>query len=406
MLNTSIAPWPHFDQDEINAVTEVLKSGKVNQWTGSEVVNFEKEFADYIGTRYAVAVSNGTVALDLILDAYKSIIGDGEIIVTSRTFIASVSSIVMAGAKPVFADVDLNSGNITRETIEKVLTPNTKAIICVHLAGWPCDMYPIMDLAEERDLVVIEDCAQAHGAIYEGIKVGNLGHAACWSFCQDKIMTTGGEGGMITTSSRSVRDHIWSQKDHGKNPSKMQSKPITKGFRWVHDNFGSNYRMTEMQAAIGRIQLKKLDYWVNKRNYIASLIDSFTLEFSAIRHAIYDYDKSRHAKYKHYLYVNPEGLNEGWSRDRIIKELDERGVPCYVGSCSEVYLESAFLNTTRLYKLIPHKRLPNAKFLGETSLMFLVHPNITKEQIFNMLANIMDVLKRASKEILNDRFKN
>ena len=166
MLNSAFEPWPSFTQAEADAVSGPL-SNKVNYWTGQECREFEKEFAHFAGTKHAVAVANGTVALDLAIKALGIGTGD-DVIVTSRTFLASASSIVTAGANPIFADVELDSQNISRHTIEAVLTPNTKAIICVHLAGWMCDMDPIMQFAEEKGIFVIEDCAQAHGAMYKG----------------------------------------------------------------------------------------------------------------------------------------------------------------------------------------------------------------------------------------------
>lgn len=216
MLNTSLSPWPCFTQEEADAVSKVLLSNKVNYWTGNECRKFEKEFAAFAGTRYAVALSNGTLALDVALKAMGIGAGD-DVIVTSRTFLASASCIVNAGANPVFADVDLNSQNISAETVKAVLTPNTKAIIVVHLAGMPAEMDGIMALAKEHNLWVVEDCAQAHGAKYKGKSVGSIGHVGAWSFCQDKIMTTGGEGGMVTTNDKELWSKMWSYKDHGKS---------------------------------------------------------------------------------------------------------------------------------------------------------------------------------------------
>ena len=216
MLNTKLSPWPSFTQEEVDAVSKTILSNKVNYWTGQECREFEKEFAKFTQTKYAISLMNGTVALDVALKALDIGIGD-DVIVTSRTFLASASSIVTAGANPIFADVELDSQNISRRTIEAALTPNTKAIICVHLAGLMCDMDPIMALAQEKGLYVIEDCAQAHGAMYKGRSAGSIGHIGAWSFCQDKIITTGGEGGMVTTNDKELWSKMWSYKDHGKS---------------------------------------------------------------------------------------------------------------------------------------------------------------------------------------------
>ncbi|WP_063454448.1 DegT/DnrJ/EryC1/StrS family aminotransferase [Acinetobacter johnsonii] len=388
MLNTAFEPWPSFTQEEADAVSRVLLSNKVNYWTGQECREFEKEFAQFAETQYAVALANGTVALDVALKALGIGTGD-DVIVTSRTFLASASSIVTAGANPVFADVELDSQNISRRTIEAVITPNTKAIICVHLAGWMCDMDPIMQLATDKGLYVIEDCAQAHGAKYKGKSAGSIGHIAAWSFCQDKIMTTGGEGGMVTTNDEELWKKMWSYKDHGKNFDSIYNKQHPPGFRWLHDSFGTNWRMMEMQAVIGRIQLKMMPEWTAKRmanmeKIYAAFADS--PYFSVHRPS----DEYVHAAYKCYVQVNTDRLPEGWSRDRIMTEMNALGVPCFSGSCSEVYLEHAFDGTAWR----PAQRLQNAQKLGETSLMFLVHPTLTENNIQTTESAIQQIISR------------
>ncbi|WP_165089025.1 DegT/DnrJ/EryC1/StrS family aminotransferase [Neisseria yangbaofengii] len=390
MLNTSLSPWPSFTQEEADAVSRVLLSNKVNYWTGTECREFEKEFAQYIGTEYAVALSNGTLALDVALKAMGIGAGD-DVIVTSRTFLASASSIVTAGANPVFADVDLNSQNISAETIKAALTPNTKAIIVVHLAGMPAEMDDIMALAEEHKLWVIEDCAQAHGAKYKGKSAGSIGHIGAWSFCQDKIMTTGGEGGMVTTNDKDLWNKMWSYKDHGKSYDAVYRREHAPGFRWLHESFGTNWRMMEMQAVIGRIQIKRMPEWTAKRQANAEQLTQSFRKFSSIR-LVEIADYIEHAQYKYYVFVKPENLKEGWTRDRILNELNARKVPAYQGSCSEVYLEKAFEGTPWR----PKERLKNAVELGETSLMFLVHPTLTAEEMAFCCRNIEEVLTEAT----------
>lgn len=375
MLNTKFSPWPSFTKEEADAVSSVLLSNKVNYWTGNECRLFEQEFAEWVGTKYAVALSNGTLALDVALKALN--IGHGDdVIVTSRTFLASASCIVTAGANPVFADVDLNSQCITAETISAVLTPHTKAIIVVHLAGMPAEMDPIMALAEKHNLYVIEDCAQAHGASYKGKRVGSIGHIAAWSFCQDKIMTTGGEGGMVTTNDKSLWSSMWSYKDHGKSYDAVYNREHKPGFRWLHESFGTNWRMLEMQGAIGRIQLKRMAEWTQRRQENGRAIDETLADLNGVR-IVNVPDYIEHAEYKHYVFIKPSALKAGWTRDRIIDEINDAGVPCYQGSCSEIYREKAFENTGWR----PAKSLPNAVELGETSLMFLVHPTLTPSEI-------------------------
>ena len=404
MLNTAFSPWPCFTPEEADAVQRVLLSGKVNYWTGTECREFEKEFAAWAGTAHAVALANGTLALDVALHALGIGPGD-EVVVTPRTFIASVSCVVNAGATPVFADVDPDSGNLSAETIARVLTPRTRAVICVHLAGWPCDMDPIMALAEQHDLKVIEDCAQAHGARYKGRSVGSIGHVGAWSFCQDKIMTTGGEGGMVTTNDEALWRDMWSFKDHGKSYAAVYEREHPPGFRWLHEGFGTNWRMLEMQAAVGRIQLRRMAAWTAAREAHAEAILAVCRRHAVLRVPEFRCNAAKcdpgcaarsgcvHAQYKCYAYVNPERLAEGWSRDRIAAEINARGVPCYQGSCSEVYLERAFDDTGWR----PAERLPVARALGETSLMWLVHPTLTAAEIDQTCKVVDEVLGLAAR---------
>ncbi|ELV8692955.1 DegT/DnrJ/EryC1/StrS family aminotransferase [Vibrio vulnificus] len=390
MLNTPFSPWPSFTQEEADAVSRVLLSNKVNYWTGNECREFEKEFAAWAGCEYAIALGNGTLALDVALKALG--VGEGdEVITTSRTFLASASAIVTAGASPVFADVDLNSQNITAETIGKVVTEKTKAVIVVHLAGMPAEMDAIMALAAERGFYVIEDCAQAHGAKYKGRSVGTIGHIGAWSFCQDKIMTTGGEGGIVTTNDQALWSAMWSYKDHGKSYDAVYNRQHPPGFRWLHESFGTNWRMTELQGVLGRIQLQRMAEWTAKRQHNGKLIDQAVADLPLVR-CVEVADYIEHAEYKHYLFVNPEQLKPGWSRDRIVEEINAAGVPAYQGSCSEIYLEKAFDNTPWR----PEERLPNAVQLGETSLMFLVHPTLTAAEMEKTTAVVRDVLLSAS----------
>jgi dTDP-4-amino-4,6-dideoxygalactose transaminase len=390
VLNTSFAPWPSFTDEEANAVRDVVLSNKVNYWTGQECRQFEQEFAAWAGTAHAVALANGTVALDLALNALGIGKGD-EVVVTPRTFLASVSSIVNAGAIPVFAEVDRDTQNITAETIRAVLTPRTRAVICVHLAGWPCDMDPIMALAAQHDLKVIEDCAQAHGATYKGRSVGSIGHVGAWSFCQDKIMTTGGEGGMVTTNDRELWAKMWAFKDHGKSWEAVYQREHAPGFRWLHESFGTNWRMMEVQGVIGRIQLRRMPDWSKARMANAGKIWECAKELKGLRVPVPGQGIG-HAAYKCYVFVEPGALRPEWSRDRILGAIMERGVPCFSGSCSEVYLEKAFDGTH--WRPEPH--LSVARELGETSLMFLVHPTLSAAEIEKTCQALKDVMALAA----------
>lgn len=387
------SPWPYYAPDEVEAVVRVMESGKVNYWTGQEAREFEKEYAIAAGCEHAIALCNGTSALELAIYALDIPPGS-EIITTPRTYIASASCVVMRGCIPILADVDPVSQNITAETIKKVLTPKTKAIIAVHLGGWPCDMDPIMALAADHGLKVIEDCAQASGATYKGRPVGSLGHMAAFSFCQDKIITTGGEGGMLTTDQTELWRRAWSFKDHGKSWDAVyhgQHAP-GRGFRWLHESFGTNWRMTEMQAAIGRIQLKKLPEWSQiRRENLCRLNEAFSV-FNCLRTTPAP-SEIGHAAYKAYVFIRPEQLREGWSRDRIMAEINVRNIPCFSGTCSEIYLEKAFTQSG----LGPQERLPVAYDLGETSLMFQIHPTLTRQNLDETITVSSDVLRKASR---------
>jgi dTDP-4-amino-4,6-dideoxygalactose transaminase len=415
MLNTPFSPWPSFTKEEANTVANVVLSNKVNYWTGTECREFEKEFALWSESKYAIALANGTVALDLALKGLDIGPGD-EVIVTPRTFIASISCVISAGATPIFADVDPESGNISPAGIAAAITPKTKAVICVHLAGWPCDMDAIMALSSQYRFKVIEDCAQAHGARYKGRSVGSIGHVGAWSFCQDKIMTTCGEGGMVTTNDEYLWRSMWAYKDHGKSYEAVYERQHPPGYRWLHDSFGTNWRMLEVQAAIGRIQLHRMSEWTAKRLENASRLNEALLEFTGgngiVRLPQYQCvscdnpvckvsngcngdtpNACTHARYKFYFYLQPHNLAVGWDREKIINAINYAGVPCYGGTCSEVYLESAFEGST----LRPAERLPVAKALGETSVMLLIHPTLTGDEISKTQKIIKEVLHLAQK---------
>jgi dTDP-4-amino-4,6-dideoxygalactose transaminase len=389
LRNQPFAPWPSFTSDEVEAVARVVQSGKVNYWTGDEGRLFETEFAAFTGSRHAIALANGTVALELAL--YALGIGPGdEVVVASRTFIASASCVVMRGAIPVVADVDRDSQNITADTVLAALTPRTRAIIAVHLAGWPCGMDPILELARGRGLSVIEDCAQAHGATYKGRAVGSMGDVNAFSFCQDKIMTTGGEGGLLTTNDSDLWARGWAFKDHGKSYDAVYHRTHPQGFRWLHESFGTNWRLTEMQSALGRVLLRKLPHMVEKRRRLASILTERFSQMPALRVTVPP-SEIGHSYYKYYVFLQPERLRESWTRQRIIEAINAEGIPCFSGSCSEIYMEKAFPEAMR-----PQHRLAIAKQLGETALMFLVHPTLSESDIHDTADAVGKVLAAAS----------
>ncbi len=379
MKKPTFAPWPSFDQKIIKAVGDVLRSGKVSQWTGPNVYAFEKEYARYLGVKHAIAMTNGSVTMDVALKLLGVGPGD-EVVVTCRSFVASASCAALAGALPVFADVDPMTGNMTAETITKVVTKKTKAVIAVHLAGWPCDMDGIVKLCRSKKLFLIEDCAQAHGAKYKGKQVGTFGDFGSFSFCQDKIFTTGGEGGLLAVNNTRLWKKAWSLKDHGRDFDVVFNRKSGTGFVWMVNSFGTNYRMNEIQAAIGRIFLKRLDDMVSRRRKYAAMLDD---AFEKIEGLVVTRPPKgiEPAYYKYYVQVNPKKLKKGLTRDGILKKLAALGVPCGCGACPELYREKAFRDQRKNLGRAPQKRLPAARKPGERCIMFQVHPTLSRECI-------------------------
>jgi len=383
------APWPHFTRDEIDSVIGVLESGRVNYWTGEQGHLFEKEYAESIGTKYAIAVTNGSVALELALYAIGIDSGD-EVVVTPRSFVASAGCVAMRGAIPVFADVDADSQNLSADTIARVLSPRTKAIVVVHLAGWACDMDSIAALARDRSLTIIEDCAQAHGGTYKGRGVGSMGSINAFSFCQDKILTTGGEGGLVSTDDEQLWNRAWSFKDHGKSYDAVYKRTHPPGFRFLHESFGTNWRLTEMQSALGRVLLQKLPGRVARRRKSAAILTSAFSKISSLRVTIPP-EEIGHAYYKYYVFVRPEKLENDWSRDRIMEAINAEGVPCFAGY-REMYLEKAFPEAWK-----PSQPLPVAQCLSETGLVFLVHSTLSDADMLDTCRAVEKVMEAATR---------
>lgn len=389
MSNSPQNRWPQFDETQIEAVATLLRSGKVNAWTGSDVKSFEDEYADALDVRHAIAFANGSVSINTALAALNLAPGD-EVIVTPRSFIASASCVLLFGAIPVFADIDPDSGNITPSTIRACITPKTKGIIPVHLGGWPCDMPEIMALAAEFKLWVIEDCAQAHGAMIGDRHVGSFGDFGSFSFCQDKIITTGGEGGLLVTNDTELWKVAWSYKDHGKDYDTVFAKDHPVGFRWLHSHLGTNLRMTGISAALGRIQLRNLPEWQRVRARNAELLAQAFSDCPVLRTPT-PTPELTHACYRFYTYVRPERLADGWTRDRIVSEVQAAGFPIFTGSCPEIYREAVFTTATG-----PQTRLPVAHDLGLTSIAFLVDPTWTEDEMKELIHAVMPILNSAA----------
>jgi dTDP-4-amino-4,6-dideoxygalactose transaminase len=382
--------WPHFDEDERAAVDAVLASGQVNYWTGDQGRAFEREFADWVGVPHAVAVANGTVALEIALRAVGVLPGD-EVVVPAATFIATASAVVACGARPVVVDVDPRTQCLTAASVDGAVTGRTGAVVVVHLGGFPADAEPIVRLARRSGLRVVEDCAQAHGARRAGRPVGTFGDAAAWSFCQDKIMTTGGEGGAVTTADRRVWRRAWEYKDHGKNHDEAFDPARRSGFRYLHDTFGSNARMTEMQAAVGRCQLRKVTRWVGDRRTHAGRLDAALRALPVLRLPPVT-DGIDHAYYRYYAHLRPELLAPGWDRDRVVAAITAEGVPATHGGCAEIHRERAFRSTGRPLPVLPH-----AAALARTSMTMPVHHRMTRADVDDVVAAVHKVLAVATR---------
>jgi dTDP-4-amino-4,6-dideoxygalactose transaminase len=391
----NLSSWPQFEPDEIEAASQTLATGKVNYWTGELGRQFELAYAKAVGKAYGIALSNGTVALELALRVLGVKAGD-EVIVASRSYVASASCVLLVGATPVFADVDSESGNLNAHTIAPHITKKTKAIIPVHIGGWPCDMPSIMTLANQHNIKVIEDCAQAHGAFVASKPVGAWGHAAIFSFCQDKIISTGGEGGMLLLDDESSFKQAWAYKDIGRSYDAVYNKVHPPGFRWLTETAGSNFRMTEFQAAIGLKQLAKLPTWIEQRNENARVLIEALKRYEFIDvPTMKEAEGHVNAYYRLYAKVKKNITVADYSnvslRDHIINCLVAAGVPCFVGSCAEIYREKLFSDS------VEFNRLPNATVFADDGFCFLVHHTITKEQVDNISQIISHVLENIKK---------
>ena len=387
----NFSSWPTFSKKELNVIEKIITSGKVNYWTNNYGKDFEKNFSNFFSCNHAIAVANGSVALDIALEALEIKAGD-EVIVTPRSYIASASCIVKIGAKPIFADIDLESQNITADSIEQKITKKTKAVICVHLGGWPCDMNKILNISKKYKISIIEDCSQSHGAEINGEKVGSFGHISTFSFCNDKIISTLGEGGMLLTNKKKLWRKMWSIKEHGKNYKKFNKKIYNNLFKWQVDSIGSNYRLTEIQSAVGDIQLKRLENTLKIRKRNANKLRKACEKFDSIRVPLVP-NNIKHAYYRFYIFLKVEKLKKSWTRNKIIKKINDLGVPCFTGSCPEIYREKVFIDK----KLSPKKRLSNAQDIGETSLAFLVDQTLEKKDLEKACRVIEIIFSQATK---------
>lgn len=412
--------WPQYTDKIISGVSEILCSGKVNQWTGTKVKEFEKKYCDYFGCKYAVAVSNGSVAIELCLRAINLKEGD-EVIVTPRSFLASASSINICGGIPVFVDVDYETQNITLENIQAGYSDKTKAVILVHLAGLSCKKIDeIINWCHLKNIYVIEDCAQCHGAKYKNQYLGTFGDINAWSFCQDKIISTGGEGGMVTTNNEFLFKKVWSFKDHGKNYDKtnygnntkqeIQTKNKAGHHNFLHDTIGSNYRMTEIQASIGIDSLDLLQNWIEIRRYNANLLSNCLVKYDFIKilnwHKYEDYYNQYdmkhiktyyHCYYKYYFYINRDYFGYENIRNIILDEFIKNGICASVGSNSEIYKELCYGENNN-YRI--GQECTNAKEIGKSCIMLQTDPTYTKEYMVYFIDKIQKILNTIENKLL------
>ena len=389
--------YPYYSKQEIKKVSSILKKGRVNYWTGKECNSFEKEFATYHELKFGVAVSNGSVALEIALKSLK-LENDYHAIVTPRSFIISASAINNTNGVPVFADVDVN-GNLYLDSIKKNITPKTKVVVLVHLYGHPANALEIKKYLKKKKIFLIEDCSHAHGGIFKNRKIGSFGDLSIWSFCNEKIISTGGEGGMICTNNLTIFKRCWSIKDHGKSFDKSKKKIKNYGkFRWLHENYGSNFRMTEMQAGIGRIQLKRLDYQLKKRELLAKKIYQvfkyFVIKklFEEPNFKCFDCPKSKNNFFcnncRFTFYRFNILLNNSESRNKLLRKLISNKINCGSGYNAEIYKERFYKKNKKLVS-----NIVMSKDIGNRSIAFTIDPYLNTDQIKKYLKNLKKTLK-------------
>ena len=332
--------WPVFAEETFSDVLEPLKSGKVNYWTGKKGMEFEKEWAKWNGAKFAISCTNGTAALHIAVSSLGIGPGD-EVIVPSYSFIASSFAIVQAGAIPVFCDVT-EDHTIDPDLIEPLITERTRGIIVVHLYGVVADMGPILSIAKKHKLKVIEDCAQCFGGEYNGIKAGVIGDIGCFSFCQSKHFTTGGEGGMVVTNNEDLAWECRSFRDHGYDvKERMNMLALEEKLPYIHNRVGFNYRMTEIQSIIGLNELKRLDSWNLKRRFdYAKMYDAAFTNLKGVKKIPINTQERKNAYWWYPVILDTEIMDT--DATGFINELHKQSIPCYGIQWPEAYLERAY----------------------------------------------------------------
>ncbi len=340
-VTNALPHWPAFDESAIRAVEQVLRSGKVNYWTGPNGMEFEKRFAEWQASKFAISVATGTAALHVCLSALGIGPGD-EVIVPSYTFIATSFAVVQAGAIPRFADVNIDDHCISVESAEKLVTRRTKAIIPVHLYGNVCDMDKINAFARKHGLYVIEDNAEALGGFYKGKKTGTLGDMAACSFCQNKTFTTGGEGGMVTTENEDLAWEARSFRDHGYDvKERLNLLALEQKLPYIHNRVGWNYRMTEMQSAIGLAELDRMDSWnmPRRRRNGRILLDALG-ELPQVKFLPIDTPDRQNGFYVCAFSLDVENMK--CDIQQFVKAAGAEGCPCWKVFWPQCHTERAF----------------------------------------------------------------
>ena len=411
-VTNQLQGWPQFDEAAIQAVEAVLRSGKVNYWTGKRGMEFEQQFAEWQGSRYAISVATGTAALHVALSSLGIGPGD-EVIVPSYTFIATSFSVVQAGAIPRFADVNLDDHCLSLESAEKLVTKRTKAIMPVHLYGNVCDMDQINAFARRHNLFVIEDNAEAFGGVYKGKKTGTLGHIAGCSFCQNKTFTTGGEGGMVTTDDEELAWKARSFRDHGYDvKQRLGMLELEQKLPYIHDRVGWNYRMTEMQSAIGLAELARLDTWnMPRRRRNAQILVSALKTSKRIKYFPIDTPKRRNGWYVLAFSLDVERMK--CDIQQFVAAVSAEGAPVWKVFWPQCHTERAFREHDAFGRTgfpfkskeyadpasvnYQHVDVPNARWHETHTFTCFAFPTYTESDMEQIANAILKVIKEYEK---------
>jgi len=410
-VTNKLIGWPQFDENAIHAVDQVLRSGKVNYWTGPHGMEFERKFADWQGSRFAVSVATGTAALHVCLAALGIGPGD-EVIVPSYTFIATSFAVAQAGAVPRFADVNLDDHWISIASAEKLVNHRTKAIIPVHLYGNVCDMDQINAFARKHNLFVIEDNAEAFGGSYRGKKTGTLGHMAACSFCQNKTFTTGGEGGMVTTDDENLAWEARSFRDHGYDvKERLNLLALEQKLPYIHNRVGWNYRMTEMQSAIGLAELDRIDLWnMPRRRRNAHIVMDAIGALPQVKYMPIDTPERQNGWFVCAFSLDIENMKCDIAQ--FVKAAGAEGCPCWKVFWPQCHTERAFVehhgfgNSRFPFESKEYTdagrvdygdvEVPNAKWHETHTFTCFAFPTYTEEDMKQIAAGLVKVIQAYS----------